>query len=354
VSGGKSQRDDLEWSIMAKKTRPVSAHVTQADIAALVGCSQNTVALALKDSARLSEGTRAQIQKVAREMGYRPAIAAQGLRQGRSGLIGLYGGVDPIRMAYVKGLMEKLHGTKYKPILGIDFDVVRPWHTGVWIDTLLSMQVEALVCFAWNDMPVLPTWADRVPVVMCGFSEAPLGKGVRCDSIVMDRAKGVGQALDFLHKKGHKRIDMLQTHYGWYVTDAFVGWTAGKKLPGRIVEFREGEASKTLIERFVADFKKKKERPTALFVLPTPIAVELYYALEKAGVRVPEDLELVSYDMAPWLKHLDLPLHTVEQPIGELVEATVEVVFSRLNDLQQRGMRREVEMKLVLRSGPVG
>jgi LacI family transcriptional regulator len=336
---------------MNKKSRPVSGHVTQAEIAGVVGCSQNTVALALTNSNRISQATREQIQKVAQEMGYLPAIAAQGLRKGRSGLIGLYGGIDPIRLELVKSLMEKLHGTQYKPILGIDFDVMRPWHKGAWIDTLLSMQVEALVCFAWSDFPNLPTWAHRVPVVLCGYSEpAPRG-GPRYDALIMDRAKGVGQALEYLVKKGHKHIEMLQTHYGWYVTDGFSAWIAANGVKGGIIAHHEGDSSKVVVSRFVEDFKKRKDRPTALFVLPTPMAVELYFALQKAGIRVPEDLELVSYDLAPWIEHLGIPLHTVEQPISELVDQTVEVVFSRLNDPDQKAIRREVPMKLVLRTG---
>ena len=336
---------------MKKQKRPVSRHVTQEDIAQVVGCSQNTVALALKNSARISENTRTEIQRVAREMGYRPAIAAQGLRQGRSGLIGLYGGFDSIRLEYVRSLMEKLHGTQYKPVLGIDFDRVRPWHTAAWVDTLLSMQVEALVCFAWNDMPNVPKWGDRVPVVMCGFSEPPVEKTPRCDAIIMDRAKGVANALEHLWSKGHRRIDMLQTHYGWDVTDAYNHWMAGRNVEPRIVEHHDGEQAKAIIARFIQGYKASKSKPTALFVLSTPAAVELCIALQKAGIRVPGDIELVGYDLSQWLKHVGVPVHTVEQPIEELVEETVDVVLSRLKQPSQKAIIRNVPMKLVLRPG---
>ncbi len=44
--------------------------VTLKDIAEVVGCSVNTVSLALKNSPRISEATRNKIQKAAKDMNY--------------------------------------------------------------------------------------------------------------------------------------------------------------------------------------------------------------------------------------------------------------------------------------------
>src|SRR5205823_5144385 len=61
---------------MNDETRP---HVTLRDLARALGVSHVTVSLALRNSPKISEARRAQIKKVAEEMGYRPNAMAAAL-----------------------------------------------------------------------------------------------------------------------------------------------------------------------------------------------------------------------------------------------------------------------------------
>ena len=63
--------------------------VTLKDIAEVVGCSVNTVSLALKNSPRISEATRNKIQKAAKDMNYASNNMARALVLKRTGTIGL-------------------------------------------------------------------------------------------------------------------------------------------------------------------------------------------------------------------------------------------------------------------------
>src|ERR1043166_5514499 len=71
--------------------RPAPRPVTARDVAARAGVSKPTVSLVLggHPTARLSAATRARVQRAARELGYRPNLAARGLARGRSYAIGL-------------------------------------------------------------------------------------------------------------------------------------------------------------------------------------------------------------------------------------------------------------------------
>lgn len=334
---------------MAKATKNQTQATTQQDIATIVGCSQNTVALALKDSPRISQARRDEIRKVAQKYGYHPYIAARGLRQGRSGLIGMFGTIDPIRTDYVQNVMNKLHDTEYKPILGIDFDQVHPWHESKWIGTLLSLQVEALICFAWYDEPVMPQWHTRIPIIMCGFTHDKDTQPLPCDTIAMDRYRGVAMAIDHLVGRGHKDILSIELHTGGRVSEGYLRAMKKHRLKPRVITRRPEIKSKVFVEQFVGEYKSGKYRPTAVFVLTTGLAVELYFALTKAGIRVPEDIEIVGYDRSPWIDHLSVPITTVEQPVEELTASTVSVVLSRLAEPDQPHMHLEHDLKLVVR-----
>jgi DNA-binding LacI/PurR family transcriptional regulator len=305
---------------------PRSSPVTQARIAALANCSQNTVALALQGSTRISAKRRAQIERLAAKLGYRPSMAASGLRRGRSGLIGLYGRLDIIRTLLATELMVRLHGPSQKPILGLELEGVRPWHTGAWVDTLLALRVEAVVSFAWNDEPTVPPWASRTPVIFTGYDPDPRSV---CDFVAMDRAGAVRMGVDYLVSQGHRRIQMLRYYPGKRIADAFEQAVRSHGLEPSIFPYKPGEDHEAILSRFLDQFRTA-DAPTAVFVLPTGFACELHAAAIRRAVRVPGDLTILAYDLTPALDSLRIPITTLDQPVVELAENAAAAVARRL------------------------
>ena len=62
--------------------------MTQKEIAKLLNVSQPTVSMALNGSERISRELRDAVRKLADRSGYRPNLAGQLLRQGRSNVVG--------------------------------------------------------------------------------------------------------------------------------------------------------------------------------------------------------------------------------------------------------------------------
>ncbi|MCW2514452.1 MAG: transcriptional regulator, partial [Mycobacterium sp.] len=62
--------------------------VRMQDVAREVGVTAATVSLALSGSPRISPATRAKVEQVAREMGYRPHVGARALRTDSTRTIG--------------------------------------------------------------------------------------------------------------------------------------------------------------------------------------------------------------------------------------------------------------------------
>ncbi|MCK5878941.1 MAG: LacI family DNA-binding transcriptional regulator, partial [Holophagae bacterium] len=121
---------------------------TLQDIADQIGCARNTVSLALRGSKRISFKMRHQIELVSAQVGYVPNLAARNLKTQRSGLIGIYveSATDDVRVRLLNSLVNELHTTHYKPILGIaNSPTEEKWHTAPWIQSFLALNVEALV-----------------------------------------------------------------------------------------------------------------------------------------------------------------------------------------------------------------
>jgi DNA-binding LacI/PurR family transcriptional regulator len=327
--------------------RRSNSPTTQSDIAAKAGCSQNAVALALRGSTRISTAKRREILSIARRMGYLPSMAARGLRCGRSGLVGLFGQVDGIRVALVNQLLALLHDTDFKPILGTEFVRHDPWYKSEWIQTLQSLQVEALVCFAWEGQPKVPAWSKRTPIVFCGFSPNP---AVRSDMVAMDRAGAVQQAIDHFIEQGHKKIALLRHYQAAHITAFYEQAMLNRGLRPRPFAFSETETRATIIERFL-DSCGKPGGATAVLAIPTlNLACELHAAAVRRGMKIPGDLAIIGYDRAPWLDPVQLPISTLDQPIDDLAQHTVAFVRHRLANPDAPRQFINLPFKLTIRT----
>jgi LacI family transcriptional regulator len=68
------------------------------------------------------------------------------------------------------------------------------------------------------------------------------------------------------------------------------------------------------------------ERPEGIACANDQMAIGVMYALNRAGVRVPEDVAVVGFDDIPVARHLSPPLTSVRQPSRQLGTVAVEVL----------------------------
>jgi DNA-binding LacI/PurR family transcriptional regulator len=93
-----------------------------------------------------------------------------------------------------------------------------------------------------------------------------------------------------------------------------------------------------------------RERPTALFIQNHPMALGALLALRKLGLRVPEDVSIVSFDDPSWAQLLEPPLTTIAQPTYTLGSAAAEMLIDRVAGRYVGAPRRTVvEPSLVVR-----
>ena len=71
---------------------------------------------------------------------------------------------------------------------------------------------------------------------------------------------------------------------------------------------------------------------TAIFAANDQIALAVYQAARKIGMRIPHDLALVGFDNLDFTMHLDVPLTTVEQVAFEIGRRAVETLLARIQD----------------------
>ncbi|WP_405675898.1 LacI family transcriptional regulator [Streptomyces sp. NBC_01511] len=90
----------------------------------------------------------------------------------------------------------------------------------------------------------------------------------------------------------------------------------------------EGErATDALLDRATGH-----ERPQGILFANDQMAIGALHALERRGVRVPDDIAVTGFDGIPLSRIVRPPLTTVRQPMRRLGEEAVELLIQRLSD----------------------
>ena len=89
-----------------------------------------------------------------------------------------------------------------------------------------------------------------------------------------------------------------------------------------------------------------RTRPDALFVSNNLMTIGALRALEESGVCIPDDIQLVAFDDAPWAPLLKPALTAVSQPSYDIGQEAARLLLDRIQGYD--GPAREVVLKPTL------
>ena len=314
----------------------MKSNVTSIDVARLANVSQSAVSRTFTPGASVSEATREKVMEAARKLGYRPNAHARSLTTKRSRIIGLvlsYLG-NLFHPVALERLSKRLQADGYHVLLFLSDNP----NSDEVVNEILQYHVDGIILAATTlSSSIAQRCADAaIPVVLFNRVMAK-GSAGAVSSVRSDNIAGGRAVARHLADSGHQRI-------------AFI---AGNEESSTNLErergFREGLADRGLRiwARAVGNydlvqarqatlelFAGKGERPDAVFVASDHMAFAVMDTLRhELGLRVPEDMSVVGFDNVPQAEWHSYRLTTVEQPLGPMIEATV--------DLLQRHLRRE-------------
>ncbi len=302
------------------------------DIARIAGVSPSTVSRALQDHPRISPERRAEIQRLAESLGYRPNQMARGLVTGRSYMLGAV--VTDITDPFVAEVLKGAEAAAREAGYGLLFAMSNrdPAQELAAAETLLDHDVDGLMVIssrAPHRYADLPRRGDRetnaqTPVVLVNNGVA----GPRLFSVRMDNVGGAREAVAYLRRLGHRRI-------------AFVaGPEGGRSNRERLDGYRQGlvanglgSATELIVQgaglpedgpRALATLLALADPPTAVLCYNDLAAIGLLAAAARTGRRVPGELSVVGFDNIPLSAYATPPLTTIEQPTAALGRTAVE------------------------------
>ncbi len=171
----------------------------------------------------------------------------------------------------------------------------------------------------------------------------------RADNVYVDSISGAMQLVSHLIALGHTRIGVVSGPRGDVTAeDRVTGYRraleqANLPIDPKLIRF--GAFSQESGYANSLRLLSLKARPTALFTCNNRLAAGAYEATASAGLRIPGDISLVSFDDIPFVPDLAGTLTVYAQPDYEMGRIAAELLFERILAQRPADQRREVVLR---------
>ncbi|MBQ6097772.1 MAG: substrate-binding domain-containing protein, partial [Bacteroidales bacterium] len=76
-----------------------------------------------------------------------------------------------------------------------------------------------------------------------------------------------------------------------------------------------------------------QNRPSAVFALSNNITLGVLKACREAGLKIPQDLSLMSFDNYAYMDYMEPPITRVSQPVEDMATLATKILFDRIDGL---------------------
>ncbi|GGD73882.1 LacI family DNA-binding transcriptional regulator [Rhizobium anhuiense] len=331
-----------------------------ADVARLAGVAISTVSRALANPGRVNEKTRAKINAAARQLGYTPNAMARGLRVGKSNIImiilpgSLYYGVSQIIPQVLQSINKSLIQGGYNlMIANLDRDEISERHI---LDLAFGGSVRGAIILS-SKLPEVDGRSlanSGLPIVsmLLDMSDAGL------QSVVTNDREAVRDVTAELIRLGHRRFFYLAGPEGNYhdveryagVLEALEAAGLSDELVRRSGGHLDYQHGFDIGVQAADDFAQLTEKPTAVIATSDDMAISFVSCIQRGGLRIPDDLSVVSFEGSPVCEFSSPPLSTIEQPVEEMGRAAVDLLLDAIDQRQKTAeVRTVIRSRLILR-----
>ncbi len=311
--------------------------ITQKEVAERAGVSRSVVSYVINDGPRqVAEETRQRVLDAIQELGYHPNKHAQSLKRGgplAHKTLGIIAGGKsynvlerPYYNVVLAGLFEEAHRLGQEVRFFSFFDALTdPVFFNKYIHkdeiSSLILILPAMTTAVPGYEAILDQIERRIENVVC------LEEPVRdFPTVIFDRALAARQAVEHLIGLGHRRIAFLAipdarlTGYRQTLLD--------HNLPYDERLVITPDSANILSSAYIAAgmILSLQPRPTAIFAANDESAISAMAALIDRGVRIPEDMSVISIDNIGLAEMIRPSLTTVDVPKQQMASYALQIL----------------------------
>ncbi len=289
-----------------KENRPTIREVAQE-----AGVSYQTVSRVLNDHPKVASDTRERVLQAMKQLGFQRNLAAQMLTTQRSQTIQVItvDGKSPFEVP----ILNSAQGSGYFAI----YSECTSDTLAQTFDMAAARMIEGVFLYApklrISDEELLEI-SHGIPIIRRDFA---LG-WTKITWVGFDQVRATQLAVEHLIELGHRQIAEVTgtlrainaslRHETWMKTLLEHGLEPGPNVSG---DYTTTRTAMQTGYRCMSQILKSGAEFTAVMIANDSMAIGALHALREKGLRVPDDVSVVSFDNRPHAQYLDPPLTTV-------------------------------------------
>lgn len=307
------------------------------DIAKKANVSITTVSFIMNGKAekmRISQDMITKVEKIIKEVGFRPNQVARSLRTGNTNTIGLI--VEDISNPFFASIARLIEDKAYKQGYKIIYSSTEnnlDKAKGL-IKMFKSRQVDGYIIAPMVGMEedIKGLLMDRTPVVVFDRNLP----GLEVSSVLIDNVQGAYNATEFLIEQGRKNIafvtvdvDVQQIkdrHEGYKKALMINGIELDEKLC-KLIPFTNSAEETT---RELVDFFNGNPEIDGVLFATNYLAVRGLFCFKEMGKVINKDIKVIAYDDHDIFQLHSPMISAVNQPVEEIADNVIGLILKGL------------------------
>ncbi len=334
--------------------------VTISDIAEKACVSKATVSRVLNNRAEgVGPETRQRIQQIMQETGFQPSGFARGLATGKSASVGVIipDIVNPYYSLLVRGAEDTLKKSGYSLFLcNSDHDIKKEKE---YVSVLIEKGVDGIILdSAESDCDCQLELLDDqdIPYVLV---DRIIDDPAKFPGVYVDNREGGRLAAEYFFSQPASSLLFINGPMEYSQSRLRLAGVQDARetfhLPPETLTVLFGDFS--IDSGFRLTMEKLSQNPdrpdglpfTGIFTANDLMAIGALRALKKAGIAIPDQVEVIGFDDIELATLIDPPLSTVSQPALEMGSRSAAMLLQLMSGKRLRQKNITLKTELVLR-----
>lgn len=321
------------------------------DIAKIAGTSPTTVSFVLNGKAkemRISDAITKKILSTTKKYGYKPNQIAVTLRTGQSKIIGLI--VESVGGAFFGALAKVIEAEAQKYGYRVVYcSTENDAEKGKeMIKMLAHQQVDGYIITPAagmkEDIEELIK-QDKPVVLMDSFIPS-----LNVPYVLVDNYLGVKEGIESLINAGYKNIGFVTVNLDLIqISERLRGYNETLKHhkiktdKKNVLQLSYQDSKEQTIQK-IAAFLEKNKQLDAIFFATNYLGTSGLQAIKKLGLRIPEDIAMISFDEHEIFSLYPPGISTIQQPVEEIGSTAMNLLLTQLGKKEKSSGDNKIQI----------
>jgi LacI family transcriptional regulator len=304
--------------------------ITLKTLAKELNLSTSTVSRALKGSHEISEQTQKKVKALADKLGYSPNFSASSLRQSKSRTIAVI--IPEIENTFfsqaMNGIEEVAQKKGYHVLIYLtNEDFLREREI---LKLLRNGRVDGVMISVSNTTDSFEHLQELINTGIPLVCFDRVAESIDAPRVTTDDLSAAQQATQHLISQGARKIAFLSMSSGLSISN--------QRKHGylKAIQQHDRNTEPIIIEcgtndqenrKAIQSLLKQKQAPDAIFAAVEKLAINTYEVCHELGIRIPEQLKVISFSNLPAVALFNPALSTIVQPAYQIGKEAGTILF---------------------------